>query len=131
VNATLQAIWPYLCAPQRNHLGADLVALFQQAGYVSDGIPQPGTGLAIYRGELVSAHEPGVSWTADFQVARKYAQGYATTGDTRVIKATAPPRAILARFTHEEEVVVDPSVLTDIKELGRIPHFRLPKLAPF
>ena len=130
-NATLQAIWPHLRAPQRNHHGTELVALFQQAGYVSDGIPQPNADLTVYRGELVSAHESGISWTADLQAAKRYAQGYATVGDTRVVQATAPPVTVLARFTQEAEVVIAPHVLKNIKELDRIPHFKLPRLAPF
>lgn len=57
------------------------MALFQRAGYVSDGLTKPGSALTIYRGELVSIREPGIAWTADLQIARQYAQGYATAGD--------------------------------------------------
>jgi len=76
--AALQVIWPYLHAPQRSHHGAELVALFQRVGYVSDGIPPPSSALTVYRGELINAEEPGISWTADLQVANQYARGYAT-----------------------------------------------------
>lgn len=64
--------------------------------------------------------------TADLAIARRYAQGYATVGDTRVMQATAPPVAILARFRQDAEVVVAPELLSDAELLGYIPHFQLP-----
>jgi hypothetical protein len=131
VSASLQAIWPRLHAPQRSHRGTELVALFHRAGYVSDGVPRPSSALIVYRGELVGVHEPGISWTADFQIAKQYAQGYAAVADTRVIQATASPEAVLARFTQEVEVVVAPHLLKDVTELGRMQHFTLPRLTPF
>ncbi len=54
-----------------------------------------------------------------------------TVGDTRVLQATAPPMAVLARFAQEAEVVVAPHLLRDITELGSIKHFVLPRLTPF
>jgi hypothetical protein len=130
-NAILQAIWPLLHAPQRRHSMAELVALFQRAGYVSDGLPQPSGALTIYRGGLASMHGPGISWTADLQIAKQYAQGYATNGEARVIQATAPPEAILAQFHRESEVVVTPDLLRDREELGGFHQFVLPRLIPF
>lgn len=131
MNAPLQAIWSQLHAPQRSHAGAELVALFQRAGYVSDGIPQPDTEITVYRGELVQAHEPGISWTTDLQIATQYARNYATVGPTQVLQAVAPPMAVLARFTQDAEVVVVPALIRDAEPLGYIPHFTLPRLAPF
>lgn len=131
LNSILRAIWPQLRAPQQSHHGTELVGLFQRAGYVSDGLPRPDSELTIYRGELASATEPGISWTADLQIAKQYARNYATLGDTRVIQATAQPEAVLARFHQEAEVVVAPDLLKDVKELGYIPHFTLPRLTPF
>jgi hypothetical protein len=130
-NATLRAIWAQLHAPQRRHSAAELVTLFRRAGYVSDGILSPSSAVTIYRGELLRSAEAGISWTADPQIARKYAQGYATVGATRFVRAIAPPEAVLARFNQEEEVVVDPDLLRNVEELGRLPYFVLPKLAPF
>jgi hypothetical protein len=82
----------------------------------------------VYRGELAATGDPGISWTTDPGVARRYAQGYATVGDTRVMRATASPTAILARFRHDAEVVVAPELLTDVECLGFIPRFQLPLL---
>lgn len=131
VNAILRSIWPQLHAPQRSHSGTGLVALFQRAGYVSDGIPQPDTAIKVYRGELVEAHEPGISWTADFEIAKRYAQGYATVGHTQVVQAIAPPAAVLARFSQDAEVVVAPELLNNVENVGYIRHFTLPPMAPF
>lgn len=126
LSATLRVIWPNLRAPQRTKPGSELVALFRRAGYVSDGPPDPAEPVTVYRGELVGRSDPGISWTADLQIARRYAQGYATLGHTRVMLAIAPPAAILARFQHDAEVVVAPELLTGAACLGYIPHFRLP-----
>jgi hypothetical protein len=82
----------------------------------------------VYRGELTATGDPGISWTTDPQIARRYAQGYATVGDTGVMRAAAPPAAVLARFQHDAEVVVAPELLTDAGCLGIIPHFQLPLL---
>jgi len=131
VNTVLQSIWPELHAPQRSHRGTELVALFQRAGYVSDSIPQPDTEITVYRGQLVNVHEPGISWTTDFQVAKRYAQGYATVGDAQVAQAIAPPAAVLGRFAPDAEVVVIPALLRSVETVGYIPQFTLPRLAPF
>jgi len=128
LNARLRAVWPLLHAPQRKHDGATLVDLFRQAGYVSDGMAATDSALTVYRGELVAEAEPGISWSAEFQIARSYAQRYSTVGHTRVLQATAPPTAVLARFNQEAEVVVEPELLDDIKNLGYIHHFKLPML---
>jgi hypothetical protein len=126
LNVRLRLIWPGLRAPQRTHPAAGLIALFRRAGYVSDGPPQPAQVLLVYRGELAGKGDPGISWTTDPQTARQYAQGYATLGDTRVMRAVAPPAAVLARFRHDAEVVVVPELLMDVECLGFIPHFQLP-----
>jgi hypothetical protein len=131
VNAILRSIWPELRAPQRSHHGLELVTLFRRAGYVSDGIPQPDSTITVYRGELVGGREPGISWTADIEIATRYARGYATVGHTRVVRADAPPAAVLARFTPDAEVVVAPELLTGVETAGYVHHFTLPSLAPF
>ncbi len=128
LNASLRLIWPSLRAPQRTYPASDLVALFRRAGYVSDGLPEPAQALLVYRGELTGNADPGISWTTDPQIARRYAQGYATVGDTRVMRAAAPRDTILARFQHDAEVVLVPELLMDAECLGFIPHFQLPAL---
>ena len=126
LNASLGVVWPNLRAPQRTHTEADLIALFRRTGYVSDGPPKPTEALTVYRGELAGERDPGISWTVELQIARRYAQGYATVGDTRVMQATAPPAAVLARFHHDDEVVVAPELLTDAMCLGYIRYLKLP-----
>jgi hypothetical protein len=54
-----------------------------------------------------------------------YAQGYSTVSAVRVVQATASPECVLARFTYEDEVVVEPNLLTDVVVLGHLPHFKL------
>jgi hypothetical protein len=124
LNARLRNLWPLLHAPQRTHDTTALVAMFRRAGYVSDGLPVPIGEMTVYRGELVSSREAGIAWTADVEVVTQYARGYATTGNTRVWQAAAPPAAVLARFKQEAEVVVAPDLLGDFKNLGGFAHFK-------
>jgi len=130
LNARLRNLWPLLHAPQRTSDATALVALFQRAGYVSDGIPVPNRELTVYRGELVSSREAGIAWTTDVEVATQYARGYTTAGNTRVLQATAQPAAVLARFNQEGEVVVAPNLLRRIENLGGFPHFKPLLLGP-
>jgi hypothetical protein len=125
LNAALQEIWPRLHGPLHQHDPVALVELFKRAGYVTDGVPSPTASLTVYRGELVSAQSPGISWTTHRQTAMTYAQGYSTVGAVRIVQAMAPPGCVLARFTYEDEVVVDPDLLTDVEALGYLPHFKL------
>jgi hypothetical protein len=101
------------------------VELFKRAGYVTDGVPVPAASLTVYRGEPVSAQSMGISWTTDQQIAMTYAQGYSTASAVRVVQATAPPGCVLARFTYEDEVVVEPGLVTDVAVQGYLPHFKL------
>jgi hypothetical protein len=124
LNGILQAVWPLMHGPLYQHDTATLLALFRRAGYVSDGVACPTTDLTVYRGEPVASGQRGISWTTDFHVARTYAQGYSTIGNVRVFQATAPMASVLARFTYQDEMVVEPELLTDVDVLGYIPHFK-------
>jgi hypothetical protein len=126
IRVLLAEIWPELHAPLRNYDSAVLVALFRRAGFVSDGPPQPGGDLLVYRGEPADPASPGIAWSTDEAIATDYARRYSTAGQTRVLQATAPPMAVLARFAAEDEVVVQPDLLTDIVNLGGFPHFAWP-----
>jgi hypothetical protein len=125
LNATLQDIWPRLHGPLHHYEPASLVDLFKRAGYVTDGVPSPTTSLTVYRGEPMSTETTGISWTSDRQAAMRYAQGYSTISAVRVVQATAPPACVLARFTYEDEIVVEPGLLRDVEVLGYLPHFKL------
>lgn len=125
LNGVLKAAWPLMHGPLFHHDTATLLALFKRAGYVSDGAPYPTHDLTVYRGEPVASGQPGISWTTDFQAARTYAQGYSTIGNVRVLQATAPVTSVLAWFTFEDEVVVDPDLLEDFAVKGYMPQFKL------
>lgn len=86
----------------------------------------PSADLAVYRGEPIAGEQRGISWTTDCQMAMTYARGYSTIGAVQVVKATAPVASVLARFTYEDEVVVEPALLTHVEVLGHLPHFKLP-----
>jgi hypothetical protein len=130
VRVVLAEIWPRLHAPLRHHDTSDLVALFRRVGYVTDDAPAPPTDLVIYRGEPADLGDPGVAWSADQTVAVDYARRYSTLGPAHVLRATAPPTAVLARFVDENEVVVQPDLLKDVINIGGFPHFALPNLVP-
>ena len=126
VGAELVEVWPLAHAPLHRFDAADLVSMFKWAGYVSDGPPQPEAPFTVYRGEL-AASRPGMSWTADRAVALRYARDYRTVGPTRCLRATIPPRAILARFVLHDEVVVDPAELTHVTVSGSFAQWAPPR----
>lgn len=113
VASELVQVWPLAHAPLHRFDSAELVAMFSFAGYVSDRALRPVEPLTVYRGELATSR-PGMSWTADQAVALTYATGYRTVGSTRLVRASIPPGAILARFESDDEVVVDPAALTEV-----------------
>lgn len=126
LNAMLRDSWPLMHGPLYRYDTAALLALFRRAGYVSDGVACPSAELTVYRGELVASEQRGISWTTDFQMADTYAKGYSTEGNAQVLHAAAPVAAVLAQFTFEGEVVVEPELLMDVEVLGYRPHFKLP-----
>lgn len=126
LNSTLKTVWPLLHGPLYRHDATVLMALFKRAGYVSDSVAYPDADLTVYRGEPVSSEQHGISWTTDSQVAWKYARDYSTIGKVQVLQAVAPVEAILAQFTYEDEVVVEPNLLKEVKSLGYMPQFKLP-----
>jgi hypothetical protein len=125
LNAMLRDTWPQMHGPLYHHNTATLLALFRRAGYVSDGVTYPSAELTVYRGELVASGQQGISWTTEFQVADTYAKGYSTEGNAQVLRAAAPVTSVLARFTFEHEVMVEPDLLKDVKVLGYRPRFKL------
>lgn len=80
-------------------------------------LPLPAIGgtswLTVYRGQDAGA-KPGIAWTLDEAVARKFANGAALRVGYRpnpeVMKAVVRPRKVLAYLTGrgESEVIVDP-----------------------
>lgn len=82
----------------------------------------------MYRGELSEASDTGMSWTTYRDIARHFAQQYSSVGQTCILRARASPRAVLARFNLEDEIVVQPDLLTDISSSVAFEHFVLPRL---
>lgn len=93
--------------------------------------PYKGSGpLTIYRGELATNHKKGryrCSWTLQPGIARKYANHHSWMQEngydvglveTVVVQATAPAPAIICALDGpEREVLVDPSLLQDVRVL--------------
>jgi hypothetical protein len=125
LNSALRENWPLMHGPLYHYDSATLIALFKQAGYVCDRPALSAAELTVYRGEPVASTQPGISWTTDRDVAMTYARGYGTVGRVQVVRAIAPAGAVLARFSHEDEVVVEPALLRDVEVLGYLPQFKL------
>ena len=126
VRSELAEVWPLAHAPLHHFDSADLVSMFKWAGYVSDGPPRPAAPFTVYRGEL-AASRPGMSWTSDRAVALSYARDYRTVGPTRCLRATIPPRAILALFVLHDEVVVDPAGVTKVTVVDSFAQWEPPR----
>lgn len=129
VNASLVAAWPLLHAPHRYHEAGVLVALFRHAGFVTDGPDKPATDLTVYRGEPDGSAEAGMAWTTDRATAIGYMRRYAAAGPAVTWQAVASPESVLARFSAEDEVVVQPVLLANVIRIAEFPAFVLGGLA--
>ncbi len=94
------------------------VDLFDEAGYTVDGqsAPRPTQPVTLYRG---CHHDRrfGMSWTADLERARWFADRDLGLGPGLVYVTTADPKSLLAFIgdghRRESEYVVDPTYLND------------------
>ena len=128
VNRVLKEIWPGLRGPLHRYERARLLALFARAGFVSDGLAVPSSSLVLYRGALSDLGEVGISWTTDQEIGLWYANGYRTVGETTCWKARAAPEAVLAMFVSEQEVVVNPDLLSEMRPIRRFDYFPPPAM---
>ena len=129
LRAKLMTIWPLQHGPLDRYKATTLIALFKGAGYVSDGPQRPEESLITYRGQLAGS-TMGISWSTDLQTAKTYIQRYSPEGQTEVLRATAPIESVLARFSYEDEVVVEPDMLVNVESLGGYPRLTLPNFGP-
>ncbi len=95
--------------------------------------PYAGEPLTLYRGEQANRWEAarlGLNWSPDREVGRMFAAGLCTTydGGGVLLCATAPPEAVIAlpndhstNWLHEDEHIVDPALLIDVREIDRFP----------
>ena len=104
-------------------LGSDddgewLINLFREIGFYSDnGWAAPKQPMPIFRG----GRQDGMSWTLDRRVATFFAKRFNPEQPLPLYSAIAPPESVLAVFMDargESEVVVDPSLLTEVEEIA-------------
>jgi hypothetical protein len=100
------------------------LAYLRQVGYIGD-LPQPDTELLIYRGVSNTRYRLGLSWSTNIETARHFVRplGRGRHRSVFVYSAVAPPDAFLGGFgvRDEPEYVVDPSLLTDVKQVEVVP----------
>jgi hypothetical protein len=99
---------PVRCLGERSWL-----AMFKDAGFVSDCGAMPPTGpVTLYRG-ADEPHMRGFSWTPDVRDASWFADRTTWTSPGLVFAATVPPGAVLGEFVgrNEPELVVNPNCL--------------------
>jgi hypothetical protein len=119
--------WPLLHGPLRSVPAATIVALFRSVGFITDGPPRPESKFVVWRGAPTADAAQGVSWSATRERAAWYARGYTTEGETCLWQATCPAGTALARFTTNDEVVVDPALLVNVTVDTRYPRFEPPR----
>lgn len=134
VRATICATWSHTSWPALTNRYEDLLDLFRWCWYTTDDSEElPREDLTIYRAETTDtfntdgAPDLGVLWTTDPDVATLYAVEYSVKSDAVVMVAHAPRRAVLARFTFESEVVVEPSMLTTVQVFTTVPRIWTPQ----
>lgn len=101
--------------------------------------PYQGEAMTLYRGERASEWEAGrvgLNWSPNRETGKMFASGLCTTygGDGVLLIATAPPAAIIAppndhsaNWLREHEHIVDPALLTEIREIDRFPPYADPE----
>ena len=121
LNAVLASEWTNAGYPA--DLGAArVVTLLRHAGFVTDteGLTPPTDRLLVYRGADRRAAR-GVCWTTNPELAAWFAERGAYFGNpqTTVFTAMVAPRGVLGVFLGrgESEVVVDPRLLSRVREL--------------
>jgi hypothetical protein len=119
----LRSALPY--AWQRHHrpetaIGATAwVRMFRAAGYVCEPytLSLPTATLRAYRG-APGRTSRGMAWTTDVLTAHQHCSRWGHFGVTAVVFVTeVQPGAVLARFSKEFEVVVDPTCLGVVERL--------------
>jgi hypothetical protein len=138
--ALLPEVWRHADAPLLAFPPSKLVALFRSAGFLSDdpAVAAPLSALTVYRG-CHPAVQFGLSWSTCRAAAVTFRDGLAESQFLRALytgaikrpsavgrpdvcklyTAAAPPESILAvlRDRGEQQIVVDPSLLTSVHEL--------------
>ncbi len=116
VRAAVICLWPTLVLPASAFPQDQLLALFKYLWYCTDGPERPTELMTIYVGQPTDVGQPlGLSWKTDEAVALQHALDYSFTSDAECLAAVTSRRAVLARFVAEDEVVVDPALLTDVR----------------
>ena len=108
-------VWSVAEWPARSLGKRAWLAMFKDAGFVSDcGSPPPEEPVVVYRG-AVRSNMRGFSWTTDFERAARFAgrEELMGIGDGAVFEVSAPPHVVLAHIVgrSEAEMVLNPSCL--------------------
>jgi uncharacterized protein len=85
----------------------------------------------IYRGHMAE-NQMGLSWTLSFHDALWFANRWAPSIRGEVSMATVSKKDVLAVFRQEEEVVVDPSLLTNVRSVTKLtPSLLVDRVRPY
>ncbi len=113
LTALIAGAWCMAEYPERSLPLADWREMFAAAGYTVEGQPaeRPAEPVTLYRG-AVHARRRGWSWTADREIAQRFASGDFYRRQLGAVYVTsAPPSALLCRIhatgRSEDEYVVD------------------------
>jgi len=119
----LAEVWAMVEFPERAVRRDRWLALFQEAGFVSDppGLVRPSQSMALYRG-CPTRRRRGLAWTTDLEKARWYADRHANVfrlGRANVFAVELPPERVLALINgrKESDVIADVDGLA-LRELG-------------
>jgi hypothetical protein len=127
-----QLMWVWLDVELPSQHGVRVpLRLFRQAGFLSDALairrrsdlPEE---LVVYRGCQRKRYEPGLAWTRSPAIAAWFAH---RLGDGYVLEALVPREGVLAVLLGrgEEEVVVEPRFLADVRRCERAVALRRPR----
>jgi hypothetical protein len=114
--------WLYVDWPERTIGAVKWVRLFRAAGFLSVpyGLLRPGKAITAFRG-ATAERRTGMSWTTDISRADQFRQRHSWHTPTAIYEAVITPDAVLAlleRRGEGREIVVDPELLTVVKQVG-------------
>jgi hypothetical protein len=104
--------------------------MFRAAGFLTIpyGLPRPAGPLTVYRGASAE-RMAGMSWSEDTNRADQFRQRQAWYAPTAIYRTVVAPGAVLALLERKgespPEVVVDPTMLTGIEQIGQLYPQRL------
>lgn len=113
--------WLRIDEPEHTIGAAAWMTMFRAAGFISQptNIQAPTQTLTVYRG-ATEVRRLGMAWSLSIDTAGHFQLRHARFGSAFLYTAVVEPIGVMALFGNriEQEVVVDPELLVDVRTCG-------------